>query len=901
MPHRDSFIKKVFLIIILLPLLTISADKLGWLEGPSVSGEANDLKVGDVNVIPLQVSGPAEERLNLIIFGDGYTADEMDKFHEDVDRNQNIQWSQEPFRSYRNYFNVYIVETPSVDSGVSYDRGDGNVKRDTALNMEFAQDIERLLTFGPGGQQIINTILEEQVGPELGIPADSQNLQILAMANTTTYGGAGGSYATTTGGSPQGPLVSLHELGHSLGNLQDEYAYYNRGVPGEAHSDNEPSSIHHTRMTSEEMIENKAKWWRWLGEESESGGVIKAADPDGYESGLYSKSNVWRPSNHSMMRHTGFYFDQVSREQITQRITGMRETGQMPLSSTPEGEVGTKEILWVETMYPRFHVLDVKWEVNGKKISGTDNARYLDLGKLNVESDDVIKVTVRDQTEFVRDPDFLKSPRMSQNREWIVGEQNQETEVDVKFTNHSPLEHNLAYDEVVFVHTTNPTDRMLDVTWKLNGEKMTSSHNSRFIELDKFDLPEGASTLSATVTDLENEDNGSETISWTIDNKLPKAHKELSESLVTLYEKDEHHVYFNEFDMIIDPQDDQDGFVVGELRLNDDGWYSYAGFPKEMVGDPFNFSHSGIDEAELTYGNLGAGGIAKATFEQSYTEDDPGGKFIPGFGTHKIEHRAIDAAGNIGDASEFTATVLPGELLACTQTQTNDITGDLVISEEGVTCLENITIDGDIIINKNSSLMISNSEVNGDIQSSYANAIQIFDSEINGQVEISNTSEDITLVGNEIKGWFMLIHNQQVSANEQYGDYGPVVVGNSIDGMLATYNNNDKLEDFGVPNEVSGLEIGDDSDYETTTKSIELLVEEFTKTNEFSGEDTIYALRLHLTAINHFEDREIADKVVKHTKGLKLLLEHQKASGDMSERAFKILNAEADRVINKWS
>src|SRR5699024_7382084 len=423
------------------------------------------------------------------------------------------------------------------------------------------------------------------------------------------------------------------------------------------------------------------------------GGIIKAADPDGYESGLYNKSNVWRPSNHSMMRHTGFYFDQVSREQLTQRITGMRETGEMPLSSTSEGEVSAEEILWVETMYPRFHVLDVEWEVNGEKIKGTDNTRYLNLREINVEKGDVVKVTVRDQTEFVRDPEFLESPRMSQTREWVVGQGDQDTNVDVKFTNHSPLEHNLAYDEVVFVHTTNPTDRMLDVTWKLNGEEISDFHNSRFLELDKIDLPEGPSTLSATVTDPENEENGSETISWTVDNQLPEAPKELSESLVTLDGKDEHHVYFNEFDITLDPQDDLDGFVVGELRLNEDGWYSYAGFPKDMVGDPFNFSHSGIDEADLTYGNLGSGGIAKATFEQSYTEDDPGGKFIPGFGTHKIEHRAIDAAGNIGNASEFTATVLPGDLLTCTTTLTDDINGDLAINDEGVTCLENVTID----------------------------------------------------------------------------------------------------------------------------------------------------------------------------------------------------------------
>src|SRR5699024_11668826 len=103
----------------------------------------------------------------------------------------------------------------------------------------------------------------------------------------------------------------------------------------------------------------------------------------------------------------------------------------------------------------------------------------------------------------------------------------------VKFTNHTLKEHIIVYDEVVFVHTTNPTDRMLDVTWKLNGEEILGSHNSRFLELDNIDLPEGASTLSATVTDPDNEENSSETITWTVNNKLPEAPNELSESLFT--------------------------------------------------------------------------------------------------------------------------------------------------------------------------------------------------------------------------------------------------------------------------------------------------------------------------------------------------------------------------------
>ena len=48
---------------------------------------------------------------------------------------------------------------------------------------------------------------------------------------------------------------------------------------------------------------------------------------------------------------------------------------------------------------------------------------------------------------------------------------------------------------------------------------------------------------------------------------------------------------------------------------------------------------------------------------------DDHGSFIPGFGTHLVEHRAIDPAGNYG-TPEFKATVLPGRSPACTTTLT---------------------------------------------------------------------------------------------------------------------------------------------------------------------------------------------------------------------------------------
>ena len=46
---------------------------------PSVGMPAVAQEVGDVTVVPIQVTGPASERLNLVILCDGYQADEMQK------------------------------------------------------------------------------------------------------------------------------------------------------------------------------------------------------------------------------------------------------------------------------------------------------------------------------------------------------------------------------------------------------------------------------------------------------------------------------------------------------------------------------------------------------------------------------------------------------------------------------------------------------------------------------------------------------------------------------------------------------------------------------------------------------------------------------------------------------
>jgi len=79
---------------------------------------------GTVAVHFEQITGPPAERMNLVILGDGYQHDEGWKFHRDVDRNLAVLWSLEPYRSYRNYMNVYLLEIVSQDTGVRCDPDD---------------------------------------------------------------------------------------------------------------------------------------------------------------------------------------------------------------------------------------------------------------------------------------------------------------------------------------------------------------------------------------------------------------------------------------------------------------------------------------------------------------------------------------------------------------------------------------------------------------------------------------------------------------------------------------------------------------------------------------------------------------------------------------------------------
>ena len=158
-------------------------------------------------------SGSPEDKIDVVIVAEGYTAEESEMFYNDARIAMDAILAHEPFGQYKDRFNFVAVALESNDSGVSVP-GEGEWK-DTALKAHFNTFyMDRYLT----------TLRLKNMHDRLcGIPYE----HIVILANTDTYGGGGiyNSYTLTTAHHPAFKPVVVHEFGHSFAGLADEYYY----------------------------------------------------------------------------------------------------------------------------------------------------------------------------------------------------------------------------------------------------------------------------------------------------------------------------------------------------------------------------------------------------------------------------------------------------------------------------------------------------------------------------------------------------------------------------------------------------------------------------------------------------------------------------------------------------
>lgn len=168
-------------------------------------------------VVPLMSNGPSAEKVDILILGDGYAKDDMEKFRKDAEHFNSVMFSTKPFSKHKKDFNVRTIEVQSDESGI--DVPDKNIWKRNALGSQYN-------TFGSARYVLIadNRRLRD-------IAASAPYDCLCILVNDTRYGGGGilNLYATTytkeenEGQRWQMDYVYVHEFGHSFAGLGDEY------------------------------------------------------------------------------------------------------------------------------------------------------------------------------------------------------------------------------------------------------------------------------------------------------------------------------------------------------------------------------------------------------------------------------------------------------------------------------------------------------------------------------------------------------------------------------------------------------------------------------------------------------------------------------------------------------
>jgi len=338
-------------------------------------------------------------RVDMVFVGDGYLASELASFDNHVDIQVAAFFAKEPFTTYSSYFNVHRVDVVSNESGVDNDPVQG-ILRDTALDMAFwCSGIERLLCVNVGAAN------------SYAAQAPDRDY-VIAVANSTKYGGAGYSssdLATVSGGNSSASEVMIHEMGHALGNLADEYTY---GGPT-TWSGGEPGSRNLSTLTSAAMAAAGTKWAEWLGQSFPGFDGLHST----YEGGGYSSFGIYRPSNNSLMRSLGRPFNMVGVEAIILALYSDVDPidDSSPTNTTYDGS----ETLFVTPLAPGGTPLSVQWSLDGTALTGATGLT-LSLASLNLSQGlHTVSVTVVDDTAWVRD-EAARAALMTDTRSFPV-------------------------------------------------------------------------------------------------------------------------------------------------------------------------------------------------------------------------------------------------------------------------------------------------------------------------------------------------------------------------------------------------------------------------------------------------------------------------------------------------
>lgn len=380
------------------------------LQVPASAAPASRAAEISAEVRALSRTGPSDARLDVVIVGDGYTAQQQDDFLADATAKWADVVQTEPYASYAGLFNVWAVEAVSYESGVSGDPT-ADVIRDTALGSSFwCAGTERLLCANI-----------DKVAAHAGLAPDVD--LVLLLANSTKYGGAGyfgleaqgypfTGVSTMSSDHALSSLIPVHEIGHSVGLLADEYFYDGFG----AYVGEEPTEPNVSTRTTGEQLAARTKWWRWMGATDPAGGTVST-----YEGARYYPFGIYRPTADSLMQTLeARAFNLPSREAL---IDGFYRYGDLITSDIPTGStIGRWQSVTVQLAdVSGLADAQLRWYVDGREIRRLRDVTTVTPARIGLSADrqHTLSVAATDHTDAIRDPQVRAGTRTTLR--WIVG------------------------------------------------------------------------------------------------------------------------------------------------------------------------------------------------------------------------------------------------------------------------------------------------------------------------------------------------------------------------------------------------------------------------------------------------------------------------------------------------
>ncbi len=305
-----------------------------------------------VSVTKIQDNGPDTLRFNIVIMGDGYRSAELPTFETKAQQvvaafNANIA-----FGHCGGAVNFYRVNIASTESGSDKPCNTPPISKATYLDSRYCQ----------GGTQ--RCIWSSNIGLIIST-ANSATANwhfIVVLVNDAEHGGCAGSGITFSSTGTGFTSTAMHELGHALGGLADEYEY--GGTP--VYSGPEPGAVNLTTQISRENV----KWYDLILEttpvptwESVScTNTVNSTDTriGTHEGGGYHYCDIYHPSGQCLMRILGVEFCQVCQRRIQQILLPHYSTSN--LSITPWGYFKNPKV------NPYWQTPDVWCDNNGNSI-----------------------------------------------------------------------------------------------------------------------------------------------------------------------------------------------------------------------------------------------------------------------------------------------------------------------------------------------------------------------------------------------------------------------------------------------------------------------------------------------------------------------------------------------------